>query len=91
MLVNLIGTLAVMLIVLAVTDLGGKADMGYVDRQDDAIKVQMNQQDAALEKKMDDEKVGHEKIHETQEKYLERIMDFWNIQYEDLKDELDEK
>ena len=31
------------------------------------------------------------KLVEMTDKYLERIMDFWDIQYEDLKEEVDER
>lgn len=58
-------------------NLGKKADLEYVDKQDDA-----------LEKKIDKNEVDHDKIHEVTDKYLERIMDFWDIRYEDLKEQI---
>lgn len=74
--INAVFTLVVLFIILAVTNQGAKADVIYVDKQDAAIKENVDQ-------RFDD----HEKIHAITDKYLERIMDYWDIQYEDLKDE----
>lgn len=60
------------------TALMNAADVDYVDKQDGTLKEQFDQ-------RFDD----HEKIHALSEKYLERIMDNWDIQYDDLKDELE--
>lgn len=57
-----------------------KADQAYVDDQD-----------AALEKMFDIKFESHDKYHEVTDKYLERIMDFWDIRYEDLKEQIDER
>ncbi len=78
--INAILTLAVMFIILASTNRGGKADVNYVDKQD-----------AIVQKNLDDYKTDHKLIHEMTDKYLERIMDFWDIQYEDLKEDIDER
>lgn len=78
--INAILTLTIMFIILGVTNRGGKADVDYVDKKD-----------AIVQKSLDDYKYDHKQIHEMTDKYLERMMDFWDIQYEDLKDEVDER
>lgn len=78
--INSVATLAIMFVILAATNRGGKANVDYVDKQD-----------AIVQKNLDDYKSDHEYFHEMTDKYLERIMDFWDIQYEDLKEEVDER
>jgi hypothetical protein len=78
--INAIATLAIMFIILAATNLGDKASVVYVDKQDTAI-----------ENRVDQKFESHQREHELTDKYLELIMDHWNIQYQDLKDEIDEK
>ena len=75
MILNLLGSLAIMFIVLAATNRIGKADVEYVDKRD-----------AALEKNLDDYKGEHQIQHSTEmqsvDKRLDQIMDFWDIEYE---------
>lgn len=63
-----------------------KADVSYVDRQD-----------AEIEKDLESYKVDHKELHASNQRqidltvnYLERMMDNLNIQYRDLKYELNE-
>ena len=67
-------------------ELKEKADLKYVDKQD-----------AVIQNNLDTYKADHKDVHELDDKldelsidYLERMMDNLNIQYQDLKDEVDE-
>ena len=75
MILNLLGSLAIMFIVLAATNRIGKADVEYVDKQD-----------AIIQKNVDDYKGEHQLQHTAELKSvddrLRLIMDFWNIKYE---------
>lgn len=75
MILNLLGSLAIMFIILAATNRIGKADVDYVDKQD-----------AVIQKNLDDYKGAHQIQHSIELKSvddkLDLIMEFWDIKYE---------
>jgi hypothetical protein len=79
MIMNLLGTLAIMFIVLATTGRLGKADVTYVDKQDNAIKSNF------VEYKQDHQ-IQHSNEYKLMKAEVEAVksnqvimMQFWNI------------